>query len=47
VSGRIRIKPFGGFMPGDIITGSVIALRGEADLNGVFHVDDWLYPGYF
>ena len=34
-------------MPGDVITGSVIAFKGQADLNGVFHVDDFTFAGYF
>ena len=33
-------------MPGDVITGSVVALKGEADLNGIFHIDDFVYAGY-
>ena len=46
-SGRIRIKSTPGFTAGDVITGTVVALRGEADLNGIFHIDDWTFAGYF
>lgn len=37
-SGRIRVKPLPNFQPGDIVTGTVVALKGEADLNGTFHI---------
>jgi hypothetical protein len=46
-SGRVRIKPQPFFQPGDVITGSVIALKGSADLNGVFHIEDFVYAGYY
>ncbi len=45
-SGRIRIKPTEEFIPGIIITGSTIALKGEADTNGIFHIDDFTYSNY-
>ena len=37
-SGRIRVKPIPGLMPGDVITGTIVALKGMADSNGIFHV---------
>jgi len=46
-SGRIRIKPTNSFYPGMVITGSVVALKGEADIDGIFHVEDMVYPGYW
>ena len=45
-SGRIRVKPMENFRPGDVITGSVVALKGEADRNGIFIVEDFVYAGY-
>ena len=45
-SGRIRVKPIDNFTPGHVITGSVIALKGEADINGIFHVEDFTYANY-
>lgn len=45
-SGRIRIKPTETLKPGNVITGTIVALKGEADTNGVFHVQDYCYPNY-
>jgi hypothetical protein len=33
-------------MPGSVVTGSIVALKGEADLNGVFHIEDFTYALY-
>ena len=29
-----------------IVTGSIIGCLGRADLNGIFHVEDWIYANY-
>ena len=46
-SGRIRIRGFDGFQAGHAITGTIVAFKGVADINGIFHVEDYLYAGYF
>ena len=46
-SGRIRIRGFDDFQQGHAVTGSIIAFKGVADVNGIFHVEDFMYPGYF
>ena len=46
-SGRIRVKPFKGFKASNVITGAIIALKGKADIDGIFHIDDYRYANYF
>jgi len=29
------------------VTGSIIGLLGRADMNGVFHTEDYVYAGYY
>lgn len=45
-SGRIKVRPDDqNFKVHDFITGSIVALRGHADLNGLFIINDFCYAG--
>lgn len=44
-SGRVRIKKSEKFDPKHFATGSIIALRGIVDKNGIFDVHDTCYAG--
>lgn len=45
-SGRIKVKPDEeNFKIHDFVTGSIVALRGHADLNGLFIIKDYCYAG--
>jgi DNA polymerase delta subunit 2 len=44
-SGRVRIKKSDKFDPKHFATGSIIALRGVVDKNGIFDVHDSCYAG--
>ena len=47
-SGRIRLKDMTEAQDffSKIVTGSIIGCLGRADLNGIFHVEDWVYADY-
>ena len=47
-SGRIRLKdktPEQDLFS-KIVTGSILGCLGRADINGIFHVEDYIYAGY-
>ena len=44
-TGRLKIKPTSNFDAHMAVTGSVVALLGEANSNGEFLVDDYVYAG--
>lgn len=44
-SGRVKIKKSERFAPLNFVTGSIIALKGIVDKNGIFDVMDYCYAG--
>ena len=48
-SGRIKLKDATLEKKFDlsVVTGSIVGLLGRADNNGVFHVEEYVYSGYW
>lgn len=45
-SGRIKIKTSPNINPAKFITGSIIGMKGEVDMNGNFVVEDYTYAEF-